>query len=237
MGLRPILLKTGSTMPAIRERRGDFEAWFADGFGWPVDRFHVVEAHEGAALPDPGGVDAVVVTGSAASVHLRPAWSVAAGEWLAEAVAAGIPTMAICYGHQLLADTLDGESGPSPNGREMGLIEVDILEDDPLFDGMPRRLPVLQTHSDAVNRAPTGARILAGNAHTPVQAMALGERCRAVQWHPEFDAGILRSYVDARVDAIDAELGAGAAARIREGIRDTPWGHTLLRNFERHFMT
>ena len=55
-------------------------------------------------LPDPAAVEALIVTGSAAMVTDREAWSVAAGAFLRSVVERGAPVLAICYGHQLLAE-------------------------------------------------------------------------------------------------------------------------------------
>lgn len=234
--MRPVILMTGHTFADLRARRGDFDDWFAAAVGWPKSRFHVVDAIGGAPLPDARGVDGVIVTGSAASVHDREPWSVRAGEWLAEAAAAGVPVLGVCYGHQLFADALGGRSEPNPNGREIGVAEVEVVADDPLFEGLPRVFPVLQTHVDAVTAPPPGARVLAGNENTPIQAMAIGDHVRTVQWHPEFDADVIRHYIGARADQIDAEMGPGAAERLAARVVDVPTGRPLMRNFFRHYL-
>ena len=54
------------------------------------------------------------------------------------------------------------------------MCEVETYGDDPLFEGLPRVFPVIQTHLDAINRAPAEATIIAGNENTPAQAMAIG---------------------------------------------------------------
>jgi GMP synthase (glutamine-hydrolysing) len=233
--MRPVILMTGHTLDDLRPRRGDFHDWFAARVGWPLDRFHVVEAVE-PDLPDPRGVDGVLVSGSAASVHDHEPWSVRAGEWLAAAADAGVPILGVCYGHQLLGDTLGGRSERNPNGREIGVVEVTRFADDPLFEGLPPAFPAIATHRDAVTVAPPGARVLAGNANTPIQAMALGPNVRTVQFHPEFDADVIRHYLRSRADAVDAELGPGAAARLLAEVNDVPTGPRILANFFRHWL-
>jgi GMP synthase (glutamine-hydrolysing) len=234
--MRPVILRTGNTFAPLLARRGDFDHWFADRMGWPHDRLHVVDCLTDADWPDPTGVDGVIVTGSAASVHNEAPWSVRAGKWLVDAHQAGIPILGVCYGHQLLAHALDGRSGPNPMGREVGLCEIEVLEDDPLFEGLARPIIVAETHVDAVLEVPTGARVLACSGNTAVQAMALGENTRTVQWHPEFDGEVMRFYIEARAHLIDAERGEGAAARMIAETGETNSGSTLLRNFARHWL-
>ncbi|MCB9553851.1 MAG: hypothetical protein H6705_18605 [Myxococcales bacterium] len=95
---------------------------------------------------------------------------------------------------------------------------------------------MITTHSDAVNVAPPGARVIAGNNNTPVQAMAIGDHCRTVQWHPEMDADIIRAIIAGRAAAIDSEFGDGAAARIRDAVVEVDTGAVILHNFVRHWL-
>ncbi|MEZ4470679.1 MAG: glutamine amidotransferase [bacterium] len=233
--MRPLIVQTGTPAATLLAQRGDYAQLFADGFGWPRARFAVLDAHAGAALPEATSVEGILVTGSPLSVHDRPAWSVRLGEWLVEAVQAGVPVLGICYGHQLLGDALGGAVGPNPAGREIGVLEVEV-EPDPLFAGLPARFPVVLTHSDAVNAAPRGVRVLASTPQTPVQAMAIGPRCRTLQWHPEFDAPAIRQIIRDRAAALDQERGEGAAAALEASIVGVHTGPVILRNFLENFL-
>ena len=235
--MKPVILRTGKTAPELVETKGEFEAWFARGFGWRLDHFAVVDAVDGDSLPTPGGIDGLIITGSDKSVHHKEAWSVRAGAWVSQVMAAGVPVLGVCYGHQLIGDVLGGEVGLNPNGREMGVCEVDTYGDDPLFEGLPRRFSVIETHLDTVNRAPDGAAVIAGNANTPIQAMAIGATTRTVQWHPEFDHEAIRFYLRARAHLLDAERGAGTAERMLAEVKPLDTGPLLLQNFVRHYLT
>ncbi len=230
--MKPVLLMTGHTFPELAERRGDFDTWFEAGAGIPL---HAVDAEGGETLPDPRGVDGVIVTGSKHSVHEKAPWSVTAGAWLAEAVRAEVPVLGVCYGHQLLGEAFGGEVGPNPNGREIGVVQIDRLVEVPLFEGLEDRFAVVQTHSDAVNRPPPGWEVLARTDNTPVQAMRHGSAI-TVQWHPEMDREVIRYYLAQRAEAVDAELGAGTAARLIAEAEDPVSGPMILRNWVRHYL-
>lgn len=233
--MRLTILKTGRPSDALCASRGEYHHWFADAFGWPLNRFDVVDATAGGPYPDPSTLTGLVVTGSPHSVHDHPAWSVRAGEWMLDAVRAGVPTLGVCYGHQLLGDVLGADVGPNPAGREIGVVDIE-LDDDPLFEGLPRQMPALITHSDAVNSLPPGTEVIARTPMTPISALRMGPTCRTVQWHPEFDAHILRTIVSERAAPIDRESGPGAAQRVLDGIVGVHTGPVLLRNFVRHFV-
>lgn len=254
MSTRPVILKVGSASPQQIREFGDFESYFAKGAGRPLSDFHVVEArgqrfdvmsdkhpddYPAVELPDPRSVDGVIITGSASTVAHHEPWSVRAGEWLREVAAASIPMLGVCYGHQLIGDVFGGEVGLNPNGREIGILEVNLTDagqSDPLFEGADSPLWLSLTHNDAVNSPPPGAVVLAYNDHTPVQAFAIGDNIRAVQFHPEWEVDAMRFLINERRDAIDSESGAGHAQRLIDSLPTTHDGRPILRNFLRHWL-
>jgi GMP synthase (glutamine-hydrolysing) len=228
-----LIIKTGSTLESLQQARGDFEDWIAAAAGLSLDAFAVIDVSRGGELPDRRKVSAAIVTGSPYSMADHHPWSEQTAAWLRDAVAAERPVLGICYGHQLLAHALGGQAGPNPAGREIGVCEVEIVESDPLLDGLGSPLRVYETHNDAVSALPAGAQVLARNANSPIPAFAFRPRARGVQWHPEFDAGILKGYIEERAEEIDAELGTGTAGRLRDGAVELPGGRILVRNFLR----
>ena len=234
--MKPTILMTGHTMPALLAEKGDFDRWFARRFGWPVERFRVIDAIGGEALPLAGSVEGLIISGSAHCVHDYADWSVQSGEWIAEVMARGTPILGVCYGHQLIGDILGGDVGINPKGREMGVCPIEHMGDDPLFEGLPKNFSVIQTHVDAVNTLPETAQRIARSDLTEIQAMAIGENVRTIQWHPEFDADVIRHYITVRANLVDAEFGPGAATRMLNEVVDVHSGAQIIHNFMRHFL-
>jgi len=228
-----VVVKAGTTEPALRARRGDFEDWIRAGIQFPASRVRVVDVREGEALPDLAGVLGVVVTGSPALVSEREPWSVEAEAWLRPVVGAGLPVLGICYGHQLLGQALGGRVGPNPRGREMGTVTVDLGEavrlGDPLLGGFPARVTVQATHVESVLRLPPGATRLGSNAAEANHALRYGRRAWGVQFHPEFDADIMRVYVEERAEVLRAE--GFDPDRLARDTQDSSVGLALLRRF------
>ena len=97
-----------------------------------------------------------------------------------------IPTLGICYGFQVMAQSLGG--GVANTGlREYGATDATLTDDGGvLLGGTPALQNVWMSHGDQVSQAPAGFEVLARTAATPVAAFGSDERCfYGVQWHPE----------------------------------------------------
>lgn len=234
--LRMMVLVAGTTIPAVRARRGDFADWIRVQTGTAWKGGWLARDVRGMpylpVLPGPRDADAFIVTGSSSSVTERAPWIVRLEQLVRDIVAARRPLLGICFGHQVLAQALGGEVARNPSGREIGTVGIRRLADaSPLFEGVPRLFDVHATHVDTVVRLPRAAERLAVSALDAAAAFRFGDRAYAVQFHPEFDRDIMRGYVAARRHLIVAEGGDPDAllARIHDGTR----GRDILRSFAR----
>lgn len=228
-----LIVKLGSAPEHLRARRGDFEHYFAQRLGIGLDDCLIVNPEAGDRLPDARRFLGVVITGSDAMLTDNPDWSRRTQSWLEQILpAADVPVLGVCYGHQLLAQTLGGKTGWSRNGEELGTVPVELTEDgerDPLLGVLPRQFTVQAAHSQAVLELPPGARLLARNAHESVQAFAWGANAWGVQFHPEFDADISRTYIEDDREALERQ-GREPDVLLRAA-HDTGDGLMLLRRF------
>ena len=159
-----VILKTGTTHDTLKSEAGDFEDWILQGVGRPDLEVVVKHTTEVESLPDPETVAGVVITASHDMVADETAWLGVVVAWLRSVVEASIPTLGICYGHQLLAHALGGQVGYNPRGREVGTVSVQLLPDgkaDPLLGVMPASFPAQVSHSQSVLVLPEGATPLA----------------------------------------------------------------------------
>jgi len=92
---------------------------------------------------------------------------------LGQAIAADVPTLAVCLGAQLLAQVGGGSTRVGEDGPEVGATLVakrDAADADPLFGPLPLSPDVLEWHHDEIDRLPAGATLLASNPRYPNQA-------------------------------------------------------------------
>jgi GMP synthase (glutamine-hydrolysing) len=207
-----LIVKTGTTEPAVVEQHGDYDDWFLRALG-PAT---VAAPFAGEGLPDVAGFDGVLLTGSPLSVRDEAPWMAEVGRW---ALGLELPVFGVCFGHQIIGEALGGRVERNPLGGEMGTVEVDLTaagEGDPLFAGLGSRFAVQQTHRDVLVTPPNAER-LAGNANTTWQAFR-HKNVRCVQFHPELRAPYLRALLEVRgIDAL---------------VRDDDVGPAILRNWK-----
>jgi GMP synthase (glutamine-hydrolysing) len=190
----------------------------------------VCRAFDGESPPTtPDGYDGLVVMGGAmgANDDATTPWLTPTKELIRRAAADRVPTLGICLGHQLAAVALGGEVRPNPRGRQFGLLDVGwdpAAHLDELFAPVATPRRAVQWNDDVVTRPPDGARVLARAATGEVQAARFAASVWGVQWHPEVDEPLVRTWTaDGGVDPDEAERAlaaiAGAAADLEQAWR------------------
>ena len=112
----------------------------------------------------------------------------------------GIPLLGICYGCQLIAYMAGGTVTSAENSSEYGKVELTV-DDDILFDDVPRKSVCWMSHRDYISVPPEGFTATARTAQCPTAAMCdESRRIYAVQFHPEvthteYGAQILHNFL------------------------------------------
>ncbi len=187
-----------------------------------------VRPYAGDELPgDLDGYAGLVVLGGPQTAYPddkgapSASWLPATKALLRTAVAAGVPTLAICLGAQLLAEACGGRVRPGTQGPEIGprlVARRDIAAQDELFGLVPFTPDVVQWHDDEIADLPTGAVLLASSTVYPNQAFRLGERAWGLQFHIETTPEMVADWAEQTGDRL-AEDGVDisrAMARIVE---------------------
>jgi len=123
---------------------------------------------------------AVILSGGPASVHVpgSPRCDPAIFRL-------GVPVLGICYGMQLMAQTLGGKVRGADE-REYGHAMLHVERPGVLFRGLGERFAVWMSHGDRVEKLPRGFKVIGSSRNCPAAAMYHPSRkLYALQFHPE----------------------------------------------------
>ena len=202
-------------VPHETDPPGRLADWLRDA-GCELD-----ERHQGLGEPLPDGLDGydgMVVLGGPQSALDDDATSpelVPVRDLLRQALAADVPTLAICLGAQLLAQVGGGTVRPGIDGPEVGATLVakrDAADADPVFGPLPLSPDVMQFHHDEISELPTGATLLASNPFYANQAFRVGRHVYGLQFHIETTPEIVHEWAERDV------VGVAASPHDRETI-------------------
>jgi GMP synthase (glutamine-hydrolysing) len=179
----------------------------------------------GDELPALTSYDGLVVLGGSmgADDDALHHWLAPLKQMVRDAVDAGVATLGICLGHQLLASALGGSVTPNPRGQQVGLYDVGWLPaagDDELVSGFGQVRGV-QWNSDIVVGLPEGSVALAETPEGELQLARFAPRAWGIQLHPEVDVPILTSWAAGdRDDHLERGIDQEAVLREIEAAHD-----------------
>ena len=202
------------------------------GLGLSTGDVRVINACQGEALPDLKSCLGVVITGAHCMVTDDLPWSLAIETWIPALVQAEVPLLGICYGHQLLARAMGGQVGFHPGGKEVGTVLVRCRPQsrkDPLFGTLPLRFPVHATHAQSALSLPPAATLLAENDFEPHHAFRVGPCAWGVQFHPEYNSGVMQEYITAQAD--DLTRAGRDIPALQQEVQETPQANRILAIF------
>lgn len=178
--------------------------------------------------------EALIISGSAATVSPPPAWASELMDLVRGAREANMPVLGICFGHQLLAAAVAGPTATGLAPRpEVGWTPVQILADDPLLEGVSEVFTAFVSHADEVHPTPPGLHVLARSSGCEVQAIRVpGARMWGVQFHPEMPLDVCVSLVHWRAESAP-ELRLDIPAILADARDSSDLARAIFANFLR----
>jgi len=184
------ILECGHTMPEVKPRHGTFPDMFAQllsGQGFSFANYDV----EHMQFPEtPFECDGWLLTGSKHGVYEDHPFIPPLEDFIRTAYTHAIPTVGICFGHQIIAQALGGHVEKFKDGWALGRTSYN-------FDGLGA-VHLNAWHQDQVIVPPKGAKAIASNAFCKNAALIYGDRVFTVQPHPEFGGAIIADYAKLR---------------------------------------
>lgn len=136
------------------------------------------------ASPSP---DAIIILGSLASVNDSNDWQKEMNDWLLDQWKRDVPTLGICYGHQLVAHLHGGKVGFAfeDQTKHVGLRRI-RLAPNPLWRDQALEGKVAVSHCEEVKVVPPELKVVGESPEVKVEALAHGKKpIWSFQSHPE----------------------------------------------------
>jgi GMP synthase (glutamine-hydrolysing) len=152
-----------------------------------VEDTTIINICSGEKIENSNDYDAYIISGSRTCYENKDSWIKYLREIVKQIYDENIPCLAICFGHQVVADIFGGNTVRNCNGEE-GFQDVPTTMGEEairLFKGLPNPVKVFQSHNDAVMKAPPGSIQVIYNEKC-VQYYQFGS-IYSIQSHPEID--------------------------------------------------
>ncbi|QLF91963.1 amidotransferase [Pseudomonas sp. ABC1] len=200
MPLRICILETDLLHPDLSERYQGYARMFQQLLdNQPITaEFSTFNVFQGNYPPAGQRYDAYLVTGSKADSFGSDPWIQTLKQYLLERFLAGDKLLGVCFGHQLLALLLGGETRRAERGWGLGLHRYRLEHRPEWMQPAVEELTLLISHQDQVTRLPENATLLASSDFCPHAAYCIGDQVLCFQGHPEFVTDYSRALLDLR---------------------------------------
>ena len=182
-----------------------------------------IRCHQGEMADSPDDFDAFLISGSRHGVYDPPPWIAQLQDFVRRCRERRRKTVGICFGHQLIAHALGGETRKADAGWGMGIQRAALTEtlpwmgnesmDSESMDNSDLRAAgaykpgynLVVLHQDQVVALPPGFRVIAKNDFCPVSMFVGDDVMLGIQGHPEFDKKYCEFRVNARRELVGRE--------------------------------
>jgi len=228
------ILQTDSVKPEFSKLFGEYPAMFQSLLRNidPGLEFRVYDVQHDIYPDDIHECDAYITTGSRASVYQPDPWISVLREFIVTLDRQQKKLVAVCFGHQLVAQAFGGKTEKSDKGWGVGVHACRIQKHKHWMRPPMYHYNLIVSHQDQVTKLPDNAELLAGSEFCPLGMFQIGDNILAIQGHPEFN----KEYAEALLRHRRSLLGETVFS---QGIRSlqSPTDETGIAKWMLEFMT
>jgi GMP synthase-like glutamine amidotransferase len=185
---------------------------------WTFTAIHVKDGEFPKSVNE---FDGYVIGGSPASANGDETWIATLMDFIRKLDVAKIPTVGVCFGHQVIARALGGSVSKNPSGWGFGIAETHFDHFEKWMEPKLETIALYAAHGEQVTVLPKGAVVLGGSDFCPVGSYKIGQHIFTTEYHPEMTS----EFVLALTHAFEKYVGHEVAEKARVQLQSPAKGN------------
>ena len=239
--MRIAILETGRINAEIADRfarypdmfRAMFDSATRQGGGRHGLELVEVPVVDGVIPDDVNAFDGYLVTGSAAGVYDDFDWIAPLMAFLRKVHAADKPLVGICFGHQVIAQALGGQTDKWHDGWGLGVYDV-AIDNTPSWMPSTDGVSLIHIHQDQVTKLPADATPIGSTSFCSNAMFHIGDNVFCMQGHPEFTADYTGALMTARRSTMGPDRVDAALTSLEDGHQGLDMADWIITFFKQH---
>lgn len=205
------ILKADALKPELASQFGEYPDMFAWRFQAIAPSIELVtyDVQLGQYPKSIDEVDAYLITGSKSSVYDQELWIDELKKFVIKLHQSKKKLIGICFGHQLVAQALGGQTLKSDAGWCVGVHRPKLskrAKDLGFTNANKNHFNLISSHQDQVQKLAVDAEVIASTDACLNYMTVLGQHIFTVQGHPEFDVDFARQLLTMRRNTLGESL-------------------------------
>jgi len=185
------ILRCDTVLPEFQDRFATYSKMFCNlhaavGAEYKDIEIKIYNVEKAEYPSDLNECGAYITTGSRASVYQQAEWIKLLGQFIIELNQQKRKLVGICFGHQLIAQALGGQTRKSDKGWGIGIHISQVVEHCDWMTPSMDAFNLVVSHQDQVMKLPCNARLIATNEFCPNSSFIIDDHILSFQGHPEF---------------------------------------------------
>jgi len=230
------ILQCDSVLTQYQARFGNYPDMLIELFKRvdPSFEFRVFDVQHGHYPDQVSNCDGYITTGSKASAYDDAPWITTLSDYIKTLASQKIKLVGICFGHQLIAQTLGGETQKADAGWGVGVMSMPIKHIKAWMHPLQSTYALLVSHQDQVIKLPDQAELLAGDTFCPNAMYQIGNHILSLQGHPEFSKDYAATLMDHRAENIGSLAYQQGKNSLQQPVDDNVLVQWILAFFAQH---